>query len=856
MRNWPVVFESNGPGEGAWDRVIDALLILLFLVTLLSLGAPAVGNFSASADLRAVPWFWRDYVYAYGEAAFIGLSTLLLLALLLKLIAVRSFSLAWSWSYVPIVAFLLLGLMQSFELPRSIVSALAGTSLSMRDELLADLPGAKTSFASVSVYPEATRQNLRVLMGVVAVFFVVLNTYRRTWHMHRLLVAMVLVGGVVVVVALLQPWLAKGRILWLIPTRFSLRGGPFVNPNNFAQFANLTLGAALALMLYRLRRVFRRSDYHLHEVKERFADPRLRDGWLGAAVAVLASLSVALSLSRAGTASLVLGMVVACVIVARKPGVPGRSWALLGIATAVFLGALLFGAEALMRRLGTLRESETFERSRGQMIASAASSWRDFPLVGSGLGSFHVVFPIYDRTSTPALAENADSDWVQLVSETGAAGAVLAIGFVGLVFVSWGRALRGRTDSRTAIAIGLGVGWWAIVLHSGFDLGQHLPGVAMFTACTAALLLNAGGLGAARDDEQATPTRSRPASLVFAAALALGGIVATVDGVQAGRAEAHFIRAYAVEQRLRNLDWQGTDAEFKEMVFAAREASRLRPGNVHYAFWENVYQLRYLEGGRDPQTGLVSIRRSELEFLRDRMDSVRRVAPTFGPAHSVAGEIRFHYLDDPAGGRLIRQGRRLNRSDPTSILLAAELSLSEKDYASAIEDFRALSAIGDGYRVEGAALLLEAGQAEAALSLAEGSVAATTRVFEELTRSGPGELAARARRQLRVELSRLADEGRAGGDALARLGTLLSEDGEHERSIEVMRQALRRNVGNTAWRLQVVRSLVALGRDQDALEEVYTVLRSDPANRVAAELLTTIEGRLRAQRSATTQTGP
>lgn len=854
MRNWPIVFDAVESESALWDRLIDALLVLLFVVTLLALGAPAIGNFSASSDLRNVPWFWRDVLYPYGESAFIALATAMLVALLLKLLLVRSFRLAWSWSYVPIAAFLLLGLLQSVELPRPMVSALAPTSLSMRDELLADLSTEKPSLVSLGVYPEATRQNLRVLVAVVAIFFVVLNNYRKSWQMHRLLVAMVLVGGTVAVIALLQPWLAKGRLLWLIPTSFSLRGGPFVNPNNFAQFANLTLGASIALLLYRLRRVLPGRDYTMQEVKERFSDPRLRDGWMGAIVALLSALAVALSLSRAGTLSLIVGMLIACAVVARKPGIPGRSWALTGIGMAVFLAALLLGAEALMKRLGTLRDVDTFERSRGAMIASAASSWKDFPLVGSGLGSFYVVFPMYDRTANPLLAENADSDWTQLVGESGVLGTSAALAFVALVFAAWVRSLRGRAGSGTSIAVGLGVGWVAVVIHSGFDLGQHLPGVAMFTACTSAMLLNMPGQNLQRDRDENASSRllSRRVGGALATLLTVGAVVATWDGIDAARAEASFIRAYAVEQRMRNLDWQGTDAEYRQMVFAARAASDRRPGNVHYAFWENVYQLKYLESGRDTGDGPVQLLRSELVLLRDRMDRVRRIAPTFGPAHSVSGEIRLRYLDDPVGGKLIRQGRRLSRSDPTSILLAAELSLQEKDYAAAIDDFRALSEINEGYRVEGVMLLLKAGQVDAALQLAEGSVTASGRLYSELQRVGPVEATQRARAQLRRELQRRSDEGQASGEALATLAQMLAEDGEHERSIEVMRRALRRNVANSEWRLQVVRSLLELGRDLDALDEVQNVLRSDPRNRQAAELLTRIEERLRRSRSSTT----
>ena len=60
---------------------------------------------------------------------------------------------------------------------------------------------------------------------------------------------------------------------------------------------------------------------------------------------------------------------------------------------------------------------------------------RDFPLTGSGLGTFEFVYPGYQDYITDGLVDYAHNDWVQLFAETGGIGLQSSAGdFSGL----WG----------------------------------------------------------------------------------------------------------------------------------------------------------------------------------------------------------------------------------------------------------------------------------------------------------------------------------------------------------------------------------------------------------------------------------
>ena len=49
--------------------------------------------------------------------------------------------------------------------------------------------------------------------------------------------------------------IGNGKIYWLVPApEGAARSGPFVNHSHYAQYVNLSMGAALGLVLLRLQR--------------------------------------------------------------------------------------------------------------------------------------------------------------------------------------------------------------------------------------------------------------------------------------------------------------------------------------------------------------------------------------------------------------------------------------------------------------------------------------------------------------------------------------------------------------------------------------------------------------------------
>ena len=175
-------------------------------------------------------------------------------------------------------------------------------------------------------------------------------------------------------------------------------------------------------------------------------------------------------------------------------------------------------------------------------------SWHmssQFPLLGTGLGTFQWVFPGYDHTLSRSTATYADNDYLQALAETGWIGLALILSFVAIIWWHWLRALRSDSRTTAVAAIGLGYGLLAVMLHSLSDFGQHLPANACLSAITCGLLINLGG------KSPRVAQRGRIGAIVVLLLIAGASAWILFDADCARRAEADWIIARRLFAEIR-----------------------------------------------------------------------------------------------------------------------------------------------------------------------------------------------------------------------------------------------------------------------------------------------------------------
>jgi O-antigen ligase len=166
------------------------------------------------------------------------------------------------------------------------------------------------------------------------------------------------------------------------------------------------------------------------------------------------------------------------------------------------LWAAWIGLDAVISRFFSV--SEGFEE-RWKFWVNTFQIFKDFPILGSGLGTFIQVFPMYRSFHITGLVTHAENDFLQLASEVGLLGiGLLLVTFLFLFFkgVSGIRSMSYKEPKRY-IGIGGLVGILALMFHSIVERNIQVPSNAfLYTMLWAIVLrISTGGVNRHHDSK-------------------------------------------------------------------------------------------------------------------------------------------------------------------------------------------------------------------------------------------------------------------------------------------------------------------------------------------------------------------
>lgn len=316
-RSHTVLFDLRETADEGFDRIIESLLIALLVFSPLALGA----------------------VQAWSEMAVLLLAGMMAVVLGIKLVRRPHVPFIRSWTYIPVALFIGLTAFQLVPLPAQVVRLIAPGTFALRQSLMSNVPESARHLdvMPLSLYPEATIQNLRVLLSVATVYVVALNTIRQLSQVRRLLMVIAAIGAMTALVGFLHLAAGAERIYGIVgelPRAWPL--GPFMNRNHFGQLMNLSLGAAAALVLIQVdellgsRRNPQSPDEHILEQ----IPPLL---WAMIAAGVVIGAGICLSLSRGAIMAAAISGSLAMLLARRGQTAGARLWLLLPLLWAVAL---------------------------------------------------------------------------------------------------------------------------------------------------------------------------------------------------------------------------------------------------------------------------------------------------------------------------------------------------------------------------------------------------------------------------------------------------------------------------------------------------------------------------------------
>lgn len=354
-------------------------------------------------------------------------------------------------------------------------------------------------FWTISLAPNLTRRELALALTALAAFISTLiyvpNRRSRQSYLSILATGFISSAFALSLAGIILRSSAPGTIWGLPSTHHGNPFGPFVNRNHFAGYAGMAVPLGLALLLARPRRG--QSSAFLHRLRQA-GRTDLRPSLLAFMTLVIAA-AVLLSGSRGGILSLAGGMLVLAFL-CRRVGLLSRT-NLLRLSGGAVLAAVVFGTwfgwEGLVGRFAD-----------GPRVPIRLLLWRDagrilqdFPVFGTGLGTFSQIFPSYRSFPSAYTYTHAENDYLQLLVELGMWGLISAGGAAFIAAkkivkisnrVAVDRPLRFIPHfrcGRAALFLGATAGASTLLIHGMFNFNFHIPSnLVIFSALSAIAL--------------------------------------------------------------------------------------------------------------------------------------------------------------------------------------------------------------------------------------------------------------------------------------------------------------------------------------------------------------------------------
>ncbi|MBP7087709.1 MAG: O-antigen ligase family protein [Candidatus Omnitrophica bacterium] len=341
--------------------------------------------------------------------------------------------------------FIAVAIFQLLPLPYLLLKLFSHQTAQFYQKYLTDF--SHRSFYSLSVCSLSTKQELVKLIAFYSVFIIILNTIEKKRQFERLFLAIIFWAVVLSLYGIIRKY-------FILEKEISESFSVFGNRNHFAGFmemvAPLTLGYAF---------------YCKNRAKK----------FVFGFMATIIYVSVFLSLSRAGSLSLIFSLILMVYFLKRDWVIQEKYWVLVtGIILVVILLSVV-GIEPIKYRFASLKEGFL------QRLAIFKDSYRlmkDFPSFGIGLGNFQFVFSSYLSFFSEGYYFYPHNDYIQIITETGLIGFLLFILFLFQVFKTILKRLFTRQDpfARSMVMGGI-CGLFSVLLHSLADFNLHIPAI-------------------------------------------------------------------------------------------------------------------------------------------------------------------------------------------------------------------------------------------------------------------------------------------------------------------------------------------------------------------------------------------
>lgn len=394
---------------------------------------------------------------------------------------------------LPLILFLLYILFQIIPLPFSIVKMISPAAAAIHQHAL-DI--SENSWITISVHPKVTVSEFFRFTSYVFFYVLTVQLLKNRFYLKTTVIIITIFGALLSFSSILQFYLTDDMAMWFrhVPKN-SMIVGPYICHNHYAGLMEMIFPIVLAFFFFHRPRLHNSSIFKsiIEILGQEKANIHILIG--GAALLIITSIFV--SLSRGGIISLSLSLIFFIWLIFKRKISQGNTFLIMGIMLLTAMSVGWFGWDQIFERFARLKDAQ------GVIYNSRFDFWKDsipilinFPLTGSGLGTFFDIFPTFQMLHGYLDLAHAHNDYIELAAEGGAIAFFLAAAFMVTLFIKTYKVFLTRRDAYSVyLYMGSITAILAILIHSFVDFNLHIGANGLWFFFMAGLAVSAANTG-------------------------------------------------------------------------------------------------------------------------------------------------------------------------------------------------------------------------------------------------------------------------------------------------------------------------------------------------------------------------
>jgi O-antigen ligase/Tfp pilus assembly protein PilF len=437
---------------------------------------------------------------------------------------------------IPLLCLLVLIAIQLVPLPGGLVRTISPETYNIYRGTI--FMGEPATWLSLSINKKATLSEFFRVASYITFYALAIQLLSRRDIFKKTVTVIVIFASLLSLFAILQYILPNNKIYWIRElTQVGTPFGSYVNRNHYAGLMEMFFPLVLGLFLFYKPGVTYKS--FRDKITEVFNVQATNIYILLGFSAVLVATSIFLTLSRSAIVSLCISMIFFGVLFVSRGSNNKRGLIIIFIFILVFLSVGWFGWAPILKRFeGTGNTMGEISGLRLEIWKDSSNIIKDFPLLGTGFGSFVDIYPKYRTIAADAVVDHAHNDYIELLSEGGFLAFSAFIWFLITLFYKSYRVFKKRHEQYSIyLLIACITGITSILIHSLTDFNLHIGanGLYFFFLAGSAVAAANTRLHYGPNDTYLKKTSLPLKGITALAAVILLGSVVFNTGITAGK---------------------------------------------------------------------------------------------------------------------------------------------------------------------------------------------------------------------------------------------------------------------------------------------------------------------------------